>query len=240
VAAKPEAQPTTVVRTDDERQSVKTARERQMEVAQDLSTYKFGWSDPDNYVFEPKRGLSREVVEEISFLKSEPEWMRDLRLRAYDAFLRRPMPEWGGDLSGIIFDDIYYFVRATEQQATSWEELPADIKNTYDKLGIPEAEKQRLIAGVAAQYECCHSETRVYTANRGIVTIKEIEPGDVVFAMDEATGELQPAPVKAASSTHGIASRFPLAHRAAPVRTRLIPLMAKRTLPWDHPAWCSL
>jgi Fe-S cluster assembly protein SufB len=133
--------------------AVKTVREQQQEVAQDLSTYKFGWSDPDDYVFQPKRGLSREVVEEISFLKDEPEWMRDVRLRAYEAFLRRPMPSWGGDLSGIIFDDIYYFVRATEQQATSWDELPADIKETYDKLGIPEAEKQRLIAGVAAQYE---------------------------------------------------------------------------------------
>jgi Fe-S cluster assembly protein SufB len=129
------------------------AREQQRAIAQDLDTYKFGWHDSDDYVFQPKRGLSREVVEEISFLKDEPKWMRDVRLRAYEAFERRPMPSWGGDLSGIIFDDIYYFVRATEQQATSWEELPPEIKDTYDKLGIPEAEKQRLIAGVAAQYE---------------------------------------------------------------------------------------
>ena len=129
------------------------ARMRQEKVAQDLSSYKFGWADPENYVFEPKRGLSREVVEEISFLKGEPEWMRDLRLRAYEAYERRPMPNWGADLSDIAFDDIYYYVKATEEQATSWDELPEDIKNTYDKLGIPEAEKQRLIAGVAAQYE---------------------------------------------------------------------------------------
>ncbi|MDX1621876.1 MAG: hypothetical protein R3320_12840, partial [Nitriliruptorales bacterium] len=129
------------------------ARQRQEEVAQDLSSYKFGWADPENYVFEPKKGLSREVVEEISFLKGEPEWMRDLRLRAYEAYERRPMPNWGADLSDIAFDDIYYYVKATEKQATSWEDLPEDIKNTYDKLGIPEAEKQRLIAGVAAQYE---------------------------------------------------------------------------------------
>ncbi|MBW3663741.1 MAG: Fe-S cluster assembly protein SufB, partial [Actinobacteria bacterium] len=129
------------------------AEDQQRRVAADLDEYKFGWHDPDNYVFEPKRGLSREVVEEISFLKSEPEWMRKLRLRAYEAFERRPMPNWGSDLSGIHFDDIYYFVRATEKQAATWDELPADIKNTYDKLGIPEAEKQRLIAGVAAQYE---------------------------------------------------------------------------------------
>ncbi|HEX2028405.1 MAG TPA: hypothetical protein VHF25_10445, partial [Nitriliruptorales bacterium] len=128
-------------------------RRRQQDVADELSRYKFGWHDPENYVFEPKKGLSREVIEEISFLKSEPTWMHDLRLRAYQAFQRRPMPHWGGDLSGIHFDDIYYFVRATEKQAASWDELPADIKSTYDRLGIPEAEKQRLIAGVAAQYE---------------------------------------------------------------------------------------
>ncbi|MFN2555367.1 MAG: Fe-S cluster assembly protein SufB [Nitriliruptorales bacterium] len=123
------------------------------ELGSQLGQYQFGWADPEHSVFEPKKGLSREVVEEISYLKGEPTWIRDLRLRAYEAFLRRPMPSWGGDLSGIHFDDIYYFVRATEKQATSWDELPADIKNTYDRLGIPEAEKQRLIAGVAAQYE---------------------------------------------------------------------------------------
>ncbi|HEX9887978.1 MAG TPA: SufD family Fe-S cluster assembly protein, partial [Nitriliruptorales bacterium] len=134
-------------------QIITTAAAAQRELSDDLGTYKFGWHDPDNYVFEPKRGLSREVVEEISFLKGEPEWMRKLRLRAYEAFLRRPMPNWGGDISGIHFDDIYYFVRATEKQATSWEDLPDDIKNTYDRLGIPEAEKQRLVSGVAAQYE---------------------------------------------------------------------------------------
>jgi Fe-S cluster assembly protein SufB len=118
-----------------------------------LGKYKWGWADEHKPVFEPKKGLSREVVEEISTLKNEPRWMRDLRLKAYEHFVRRPMPAWGGDLSGIDFDNIYYFVRSTEKQATSWDELPAEIKNTYDKLGIPEAEKQRLIAGVAAQYE---------------------------------------------------------------------------------------
>ncbi len=118
-----------------------------------LGKYKFGWSDESKPVFEPKRGLSRNVVEEISALKSEPKWMRDLRLKSYDHFTRRPMPPWGGDLSGIDFDNIFYFVRSTEKQANSWDELPAEIKNTYDRLGIPEAEKQRLIAGVAAQYE---------------------------------------------------------------------------------------
>jgi Fe-S cluster assembly protein SufB len=119
----------------------------------DLGAYKYGWHDTITPVFEPKKGLSHEVVEEISRMKSEPEWMREFRHRALDYFYRRPMPTWGGDLSKIDFDDIYYFVRATEKQAASWDDLPADIKNTYDRLGIPEAEKQRLIAGVAAQYE---------------------------------------------------------------------------------------
>jgi len=134
--------------------AVSDARRRQAAVADDLSDYKFGWADRDDqYSFTSQKGLTREVVEEISAMKDEPAWMRDLRVRAYEAFLRRPMPTWGADLTGINFDDIYYFVRATEKQAGSWEELPEDIKNTYDKLGIPEAEKQRLVAGVAAQYE---------------------------------------------------------------------------------------
>jgi Fe-S cluster assembly protein SufB len=118
-----------------------------------LGSYKYGWHDENKPVFEPKRGLTEEVVREISGLKDEPKWMLDLRLKSYQHFLRRPMPTWGGDLSKIIFDDIFYFVRSTEKQAASWDELPAEIKDTYDRLGIPEAEKQRLIAGVAAQYE---------------------------------------------------------------------------------------
>ncbi|MGV9307364.1 MULTISPECIES: Fe-S cluster assembly protein SufB [unclassified Nonomuraea] len=118
-----------------------------------LGNYKFGWSDPDAAGAAAKRGLSEEVVRNISALKNEPEWMLDLRLKGLRLFAKKPLPTWGSDLSGIDFDNIKYFVRSTEKQAASWDELPADIKNTYDKLGIPEAEKQRLIAGVAAQYE---------------------------------------------------------------------------------------
>ncbi|WP_433429671.1 Fe-S cluster assembly protein SufB [Nonomuraea sp. CA-141351] len=118
-----------------------------------LGNYKFGWADPDAAGAAAKRGLSEEVVRNISALKNEPEWMLDLRLKGLRLFDRKPLPTWGSDLSAIDFDNIKYFVRSTEKQAASWEELPADIKNTYDKLGIPEAEKQRLIAGVAAQYE---------------------------------------------------------------------------------------
>ena len=118
-----------------------------------LERYKFGWSDSDVAGESARRGLSEEVVRDISALKDEPEWMLKLRLRGLDLFRRKPMPTWGSDLSGIDFENIKYFVRSTEKQAASWEDLPADIKNTYDRLGIPEAEKQRLVAGVAAQYE---------------------------------------------------------------------------------------
>ncbi|MCT9932785.1 Fe-S cluster assembly protein SufB [Planotetraspora sp. A-T 1434] len=118
-----------------------------------LGNYKFGWADSDVAGAAARRGLSEEVVRDISALKNEPEWMLDLRLKGLRLFRKKPMPTWGSDLTGIDFDNIKYFVRSTEKQAASWDELPADIKSTYDKLGIPEAEKQRLIAGVAAQYE---------------------------------------------------------------------------------------
>src|SRR5215207_6692136 len=118
-----------------------------------LGKYEYGWADADTAGAIAQRGLSEAVVRNISEKKSEPQWMLDLRLKGLRLFDRKPMPSWGADLSGIDFDNIKYFVRSSEKQATSGEELPADIKNTYDRLGIPEAEKQRLIAGVAAQYE---------------------------------------------------------------------------------------
>ena len=118
-----------------------------------LGTYQFGWSDSDAAGAVAKRGLNEAVVRDISDKKSEPQWMLDLRMKGLKLFHRKPMPAWGAELNTIDFDNIKYFVRSTEKQATSWEELPEDIKNTYDRLGIPEAEKQRLVAGVAAQYE---------------------------------------------------------------------------------------
>jgi Fe-S cluster assembly protein SufB len=127
-----------------------------------LGNYEFGWADPDVAGATAKRGLNEDVVREISALKNEPKWMLDFRLKALRLFERKPMPNWGADLSGIDFDNIKYFVRATDKQVTSWDDLPVDIKNTYDKLGIPEAEKQRLLAGVAAQYE---SETVYHSIN---------------------------------------------------------------------------
>lgn len=119
----------------------------------DLGRYEYGWADSDVAGETAKRGLNEDVVLDISGRKSEPEWMRTMRLKALRLFDKKPMPHWGSDLTGIDFQNIKYFVKSTEKQATSWEDLPEDIKNTYDRLGIPEAEKQRLVAGVAAQYE---------------------------------------------------------------------------------------
>src|SRR6266571_2905788 len=116
---------------------------------------KYGFANPDeakDYFFKSGRGLSHELVEAIAEHKKEPDWMRKFRHQSLDYFLARPLPTWGGDLSGIDFDNIYYYIRPTEKQAESWEDLPADIKDTWDKLGIPEAEKKYL-AGVGAQYE---------------------------------------------------------------------------------------
>ncbi|MEC3953295.1 Fe-S cluster assembly protein SufB [Nocardia sp. CDC153] len=150
----------------------------QEETIASLGKYGYGWADKDVAGASAKRGLSEEVVRDISAKKSEPEWMLDFRLKALRIFDKKPMPNWGSNLEGIDFDNIKYFVRSSEKQAASWEELPEDIKNTYDKLGIPEAEKQRLVAGVAAQYE---SEV-VYHSIR-----EDLEKQGVIF-LDTDTG----------------------------------------------------
>jgi Fe-S cluster assembly protein SufB len=142
-----------------------------------IGRYQYGWADSDAAGADATRGLNEPVVRGISGLKSEPEWMLDLRLKGLKLFHRKPMPTWGAELD-IDFDNIKYFVRSTEKQATNWEELPDDIKNTYDRLGIPEAEKQRLVAGVAAQYE---SEV-VYHKIR-----EDLEQQGVIF-LDTDTG----------------------------------------------------
>ncbi|EHI14867.1 Fe-S cluster assembly protein SufB [Mycolicibacterium thermoresistibile] len=125
----------------------------QEETIDALSRYGYGWVDPDEAGAAAQRGLSEDVVRDISAKKNEPDWMLDIRLRALRTFEKKPMPTWGSNLDDIDFDNIKYFVRSSEKQATTWDDLPEDIRNTYDKLGIPEAEKQRLVAGVAAQYE---------------------------------------------------------------------------------------
>ena len=143
-----------------------------------IGRYEYGWSDPDAAGASAKRGLDETVVRDISTRKNEPQWMLDLRLKGLRLFDKKPMPTWGSDLTGIDFQNIKYFVKSTEKQATSWEDLPEDIKNTYDRLGIPEAEKQRLVAGVAAQYE---SEV-VYHQIR-----EDLEAKGVIF-LDTDTG----------------------------------------------------
>ncbi|HZK32339.1 MAG TPA: Fe-S cluster assembly protein SufB [Corynebacterium sp.] len=123
------------------------------EIIESIGPYNYGWHDSDEAGASARRGLNEDVVRDISGLKDESEWMLEQRLKALNIFEKKPMPKWGADLSGIDFDRIKYFVRSTEGQVTDWNDLPQDIKDTYDKLGIPEAEKQRLVAGVAAQYE---------------------------------------------------------------------------------------
>lgn len=118
-----------------------------------LGQYEFGWSDSDAAGASARRGINEQVVTDISERKDEDEWMKNFRLKGYNFFTKKPMPSFGADLSEIDFDNIKYFVRSTEQQAQTWEDLPEDIRNTYERLGIPEAERQRLVAGVAAQYE---------------------------------------------------------------------------------------
>jgi len=138
----------------------------------ELSTeYKYGFRDPDLAVFRTEKGLSRRVVEQISEMKGEPGWMREIRLKALDIFLSKPMPTWGGDLSELNFDDIYYYSRPTDRQGRSWDEVPENIKRTFDRLGIPEAE-QKWLAGVSAQYD---SEV-VYHNMR-----KDLEEQGVIF-----------------------------------------------------------
>src|SRR5687767_2713375 len=118
----------------------------------DIGEYQYGFRDEEDYVFKSERGLNREIVENISAMKQEPEWMRDFRLKALDHFEKRPMPNWGADLSGIDFDNIFYYIRPSEKQGKTWDEVPEYIKNTFERLGIPEAER-KFLAGVGAQYE---------------------------------------------------------------------------------------
>ena len=114
--------------------------------------YRYGFSKPENYVFKAKRGLSSLVVEQISGMKNEPVWMREFRLKALSIFFSKKMPAWGADLSTINFENIFYYIKPTDNQKKNWRDLPKDIKDTYDAIGIPEAER-KFLAGVTAQYE---------------------------------------------------------------------------------------
>src|SRR5580698_5041250 len=119
-----------------------------------VEEYRHGFHDPENYVFKSDKGLTREIVERISSMKDEPAWMREFPLKAYELFVRKPMPTWGDTrlLNEIDFADIHYFVKSTDQTERSWDDVPDDIKRTFDRLGIPEAER-KFLSGVSAQYE---------------------------------------------------------------------------------------
>lgn len=124
----------------------------QAQLAKQLASYPFGFFDPERAVFKTPKGIDQDVVRAISEHKREPEWMTEFRLKAYGLFTSKPLPAWGADLSTIHFDDIYYYLKPVENQGRTWDDVPADMKRTFDKLGIPEAEKKYL-AGVGAQYD---------------------------------------------------------------------------------------
>jgi Fe-S cluster assembly protein SufB len=142
---------------------------------------KFGFNDSElGYAYKAPKGLSREIVETISDYKNEPQWMREFRLKALEHFYERPTPKWGGNLDQIDWDDIHYFVRASEKNSRDWSEVPDDIKNTFDRLGIPEAER-KFLSGVGAQYE---SEVVYHQVN------EKLEAQGVIFTdMDTALRE---------------------------------------------------
>ncbi|HRN70141.1 MAG TPA: Fe-S cluster assembly protein SufB [Candidatus Woesebacteria bacterium] len=139
--------------------------------------YKYGFSMPEKYTYKAKKGLDKGVVKMSSSIKKQPKWMTEFRLKSYKVFLEKKMPTWGGDLSKINFDEIFYYLRPTDKQVNSWEDLPSEIKETYDRIGVPEAEK-KFLAGVSAQYE---SEVVYESIN------KQLEKDGVLF-MDMDSG----------------------------------------------------
>jgi Fe-S cluster assembly protein SufB len=142
-----------------------------------MGEYQFGFKDPENYVFKSSKGLNREVVELISSMKDEPQWMLDFRLKALDHFMQRPTPTWGGDLSKLNLDEIYYYVKPSDKEGESWDDVPEAIKNTFDRLGIPEAER-KFLAGVGAQYESemVYHKVQEHLAQQGVIFLS-IEEG---------------------------------------------------------------
>ncbi len=152
----------------------------------DLDYAKYDFKDTQKPVFKSEKGLSRQTVEQISDMKKEPEWMKKFRLRAYEHFIQRPMPTWGGNLSHIDFNDIYYYLKPTDKVEKSWDDVPEKIKKTFDRLGIPEAEK-KFLAGVGAQYE---SEVVYHSL------LKHLEDKGVIFCDTDTALKLHPEIVK--------------------------------------------
>jgi Fe-S cluster assembly protein SufB len=149
----------------------------EIERLEGLDKYKYGFSDPDVSVFKTRKGLDQDVVRKISHMKGEPEWMLEFRLKALDHFMERPMPTWGSDLSGLDLDDIYYYVRPMEEEGLSWDDVPDSIKETFDRLGIPEAER-KFLAGVGAQYESemVYHSVQEHLEHQGVIFVS-IEDG---------------------------------------------------------------
>ena len=182
----------------------------------DLGKYKLGWHDAtDDYVYTPKKGLNEDIVRDISGHKSEPEWMTKFRLNALKRFERKPMLAWfAQNMPDLDFDDIYYYLKPMEGQVNDWDMLPEAMKTTYEKLGIPEAER-KFLAGVTAQYECLRGSTLVWTS-RGMRSIKELVPGDEVFSLDESSKQIVGARVVDAACS-GEKEIFELTARGATI-----------------------
>jgi Fe-S cluster assembly protein SufB len=153
------------------------ANSKDREALEGLGQYRYGFSDPDVSVFKTRKGLDREVVEQISQMKGEPDWMLAFRLKALEHFQSRPMPNWGSDLSELDLDNLYYYVRPAEEAGHTWDDIPDSIKETFDRLGIPEAE-QKFLAGVGAQYESemVYHNIQEHLASQGVIFLS-IEEG---------------------------------------------------------------
>ncbi|HYF49649.1 MAG TPA: Fe-S cluster assembly protein SufB, partial [Planctomycetota bacterium] len=150
--------------------------------AEIVSDYKFGFHEKEKHAFRTDKGLTRKTVEDISAHKNEPKWMLDFRLRALDIFFKKPTPTWCGDLSGIDYDNITYYLKPTDEKFSNWDMVPEDIKRTYDKLGIPEDER-KFLGGVGAQYD---SEVVYHNLK------KEWEDKGVIFVSPEEAVEKHP------------------------------------------------
>jgi len=152
-------------------------KDQKADFLENVGEYKYGFSDPENYVFKAQKGLNRDIVAQISNLKGEPQWMLDFRLKAYEHYTRRSIPKWGADLSDLDLEDIYYYVKPTEGEGRTWDDIPDTIKNTFDKLGVPEAER-KFLAGLGAQYESemVYHSIQEHLSKQGVIFVS-IEDG---------------------------------------------------------------
>ena len=153
------------------------ATESDTKALEGIGEYRYGFNDPDTSVYKSGKGLTRSVVETISEMKGEPEWMLDFRLKALDHFEKRPMPTWGGELGNLNLDEIYFYVKPSDVEAKSWDNVPDAIKKTFDRLGIPEAER-KFLAGVGAQYESemVYHKVQEHLEKQGVIFLS-IEDG---------------------------------------------------------------